>query len=67
MEETAFACALAFAAVPGVMGVTRGRRGALAGLLMVSPMFAKRAVGNRAPAAGYRSGVIWRRLLFDHD
>ncbi len=48
-------------------GLTRGRGGTLAGLIIAPEMLAEQVAGNRAPAGGYHATAIGRRLLRDRD
>ncbi len=58
---------LAQAALVPVLAMTRGRRGAIAGALVLAPMLAKRLLGN-APPRGPRPGRVYlARLLHDRD
>jgi len=49
-----------------VAALTYGRTGALAGICVATPMFAKRVLGNQPPAHRDLSTYV-HRLLFDND
>jgi hypothetical protein len=66
VRQTAFASFAADVALVPLLGALRGRRAALVGVCVVTPMLAKRALGNRRPAeVGWR--VRTRRVMFDRD
>jgi len=66
VRQTALASFVADVALVPLLGAMRGRRAALVGACVVTPMIAKRVLGNRPPAqSGWR--VRARRVMFDRD
>lgn len=64
LGETAIGALVSYAALGPVLARTRGRSGAWTAAALLTPMMAKRLLGNR-PAAG-PSTYVWR-LLLDRD
>jgi hypothetical protein len=66
VKETGLGSFIAQAALVPVLARTHGRRGALAGICVVLPMWLKRLAGNHRPAdPSVRTYA--RRLLYDSD
>jgi glycerol-3-phosphate acyltransferase PlsY len=66
LRQTGLGGFVAQCALVPVLARTHGRRGVLAGVGVVAPMWAKRLAGN-APPAEPSGRVYLRRLLFDRD
>jgi glycerol-3-phosphate acyltransferase PlsY len=58
---------IAVAALPALLGIRRGRSGAMLGAAVAAPMVAKRLLGNRPVAGDHRARQRIERLLFDRD
>lgn len=65
-RHSGLGAALGIAALPAAAALTRGPKGAVAGLGLASVMFAKRLSGN-GPAPSNTAGAYLRRLAFDND
>jgi glycerol-3-phosphate acyltransferase PlsY len=66
LHETGLTSFVADAALVPALAAARGRRGALLGACVVTPMLVKRALGNQPPVRpGWRSRA--QRVLFDRD
>ena len=66
LHQTALTSFVADAALVPALAAARGRRGALLGACVVTPMLVKRALGNQRPARpGWRTRA--QRVLFDRD
>lgn len=65
-NSTSVGALIADVALVPVLARTRGRRGAVAAVAVVTPMLLKRLLGNRPPAKRSRR-VLLSRLLFDQD
>ncbi len=67
VRHTAAVTLVAEAALVPVLAATRGRRGALAGALILAPMLVKRVLGDHAPAGPRGARVYLTRLVYDRD
>ena len=66
LHETGLTSFVADAVLVPALAATRGRRGALLGACVVTPMLVKRALGNQRPTRpGWRGRA--QRVLFDRD
>ncbi len=67
-RRTSLGCFLSYLVLVPVLVRTHGRRGAVAAVAILTPIIAKRLVGNAPPPAGHAvARVLVRRLVHDED
>lgn len=67
LGQTALGCLVGLLSLGPALRATRRPQGNLVAVAVVTPIIAKRVLGNGRPAPGWAPGTLVQRLLFDRD